>query len=474
MTTLDLADTWEKVLIELKKTVTNSSYSTWISSVMPLSMGNNIFEIGVPKQFIKDWIECTYASQMQNILTTICGHNIELKITNLESNKDLQEPLTTVAASPNINTNSFKENLPESLDINSVKSAPSYDIKLTPSVNSSLNSKYIFESFVVGNSNRMAQAAALAVTNSPGGKFNPLFLYGAPGLGKTHLMHAIGNKLIANFPHMRVLYVTSETFTNDLVNAIKDGDTEIFRAKYRNIDCLLVDDIQFLTKKERTQEEFFHTFNTLHEANKHVILSSDKQPKEIPELEERLRSRFEWGLIADIQVPDLETRIAILKKKAFSENMEIPNEILMLIAGRIHNNIRELEGALIRVMAFCSINNLVLSTDNAKIALKEIFPEGRAKPVTIEKIQQLIINHYKITEEDLLSKTRARNIAYPRQIAMYLCRELTNATLPLVGDSFGGRDHTTVMHACDKIASERASNPKIDAFIRDLIALVQK
>lgn len=472
MTTLDLANTWEKVLIELKKTVTNSSYSTWISSVMPLSIGNNCFEIGVPKQFIKDWIECTYASQMQKILTAICGTHIELKITNLEISEELHLPQTQVATNPLIENNSFKVEVKNIQEVVSAK--PSYDINLTPSVNNSLNAKYIFESFVVGNSNRMAQAAALAVTNSPGGKFNPLFLYGAPGLGKTHLMHAIGNKLIANFPHMRVLYVTSETFTNDLVNAIKDGDTEIFRTKYRNIDCLLVDDIQFLTKKERTQEEFFHTFNTLHEANKHVILSSDKQPKEIPELEERLRSRFEWGLIADIQVPDLETRIAILKKKAFSENMEIPNEILMLIASRIHNNIRELEGALIRVMAFCSINNLALSIDNAKIALKEIFPEGRAKPVTIEKIKELIINHYKISSEDLLSKTRARNISYPRQIAMYLCRELTNATLPLVGDSFGGRDHTTVMHACDKIASERTSNPKIDSFIRDLITMVQK
>lgn len=473
MTTLDLANTWEKVLIELKKTVTNSSYSTWISSVMPLSMGNNCFEIGVPKQFIKDWIECTYALQMQSILTNICGNTIELKITNLESTEELQPTSTqNIIPQATINSPTLQEVVPPSIDTVSVRT--SYDLNLIPSVNNSLNSKYIFENFVVGNSNRMAQAAALAVTNSPGGKFNPLFLYGAPGLGKTHLMHAIGNKLIANFTHMRVLYVTSETFTNDLVNAIKDGDTEIFRTKYRNIDCLLVDDIQFLTKKERTQEEFFHTFNTLHEANKHVILSSDKQPKEIPELEERLRSRFEWGLIADIQVPDLETRIAILKKKAFSENMEIPNDILMLIASRIHNNIRELEGALIRVMAFCSINNLTLSIDNAKIALKEIFPEGRAKPVTIEKIQQLIMNHYKISSEDLLSKTRARNIAYPRQIAMYLCRELTNATLPLVGDSFGGRDHTTVMHACDKIASERSSNPKIDAFIRDLINMVQK
>ena len=336
-----------------------------------------------------------------------------------------------------------------------------------------LNPKYTFETFVIGNSNRFAHAASLAVAEVPAKVYNPFFIYGGVGLGKTHLMHAIGHRIRLNHPQMKVLYISSEKFTNELINSIRDGNPENFRQKYRNIDVLLVDDIQFLSKKEHTQEEFFHTFNTLHEANKQIIISSDRAPREIPTLEDRLRSRFEWGLITDIQPPDLETRIAILRKKAMLENLKVPNDVMVYIAGRIDNNIRELEGALIRVMAYASLTDQTIDLNLATEALKDIFPNGRPKQITMELIQQVVAGYYKLRLEEFLAKKRTRNVAFPRQIAMYLCRELTETSLPRIGEMFGGRDHTTVIHAHDKISRERNEDSKLNNTIKELTRRIE-
>ena len=339
---------------------------------------------------------------------------------------------------------------------------------------STLNPRYTFDTFVTGASNRLAHAAALAIADEPGKQYNPLFLYGGVGLGKTHLMHAIGNKVLANFPDMRVLYISSEKFTNELINSIRDNTPEAFRQKYRNIDVLLVDDIQFLSKKERTQEEFFHTFNTLKDANKHIILSSDRAPNEIKDLQDRLISRFEGGLVADVQPPDLETRIAILRKKAQLENLTVPHEVMVTIATRIDKNIRELEGALTRVVAYASLTKRPIDNDLVLETLEKVYPSERKREINIEFIQEVVAKYFKVTQEDLLAKKRTRSIAFPRQVAMYLCRELTDESLPQIGSDFGGRDHTTVMHACDKISTDRQNDTKVDSMLKELIASIEK
>lgn len=302
--------------------------------------------------------------------------------------------------------------------------------------------------------------------------YNPLFIYGGVGLGKTHLMHAIGHYILTQNPKANVVYVSSEKFTNELINSIRDDKNVEFRDKYRNVDVLLVDDIQFIAGKERTQEEFFHTFNALHDANKQIIISSDRTPKEIPTLEDRLRSRFEWGLIADIQAPDLETRIAILRKKAQMENIDVPNDIMIYIATKIKSNIRELEGALIRIVAYSSLTNKDVTIDLAEEALKDILSSSKPKEVDVPFIKEIVSKHLDIKMEDFNSKKRTRAISYPRQIAMYLCRELTDLSLPKIGEEFGGRDHTTVIHAYDKISKELEDDSdlkkKIDTLIKEI------
>lgn len=384
-----------------------------------------------------------------------------------ENDKPVQETLIDETSS---DKNPVQPNMTDSSNVH-VRETPE---QIAPGDASSLNPKYTFETFVTGNSNRFAHAAALAVAESPGKVYNPFFMYGGVGLGKTHLMHAIGHKILQNHPEMRVLYISSEKFTNELINSIRDGNPEAFRQKYRNIDVLLVDDIQFLSKKEHTQEEFFHTFNTLHDANKHIILSSDRHPREIQTLEDRLRSRFEWGLITDIQAPDLETRIAILKKKALLENLNVPNDVMVYIASRIDNNIRELEGALTRVVAYASLTKQTISTDLVAEALKNVFPSTKTKEITLELIQEIVASYFKIKIDDLHAKKRTRNLAFPRQIAMYLCRELTDTSLPQIGSCFGGRDHTTVIHAYDKISKERNEDIKLDNTIKELIGRIER
>lgn len=470
MDTAYMASVWEQVLKIMEKEIIKPIFETWIKSTIPLSLTETTFEIGTPTQFIKDWIETRYATTIQNTVQFVTQKPLEVRFVNLNLVDEKQQP-------------DFGQAQPETPQPPPVKAAPEDSLKPPVGENSKrangvedstpLNPKYMFETFVIGNSNRFAHAASLAVAEVPAKVYNPFFIYGGVGLGKTHLMHAIGHRIKQNHPQLKVVYISSEKFTNELINSIRDGNPESFRQKYRNIDVLLVDDIQFLSKKEHTQEEFFHTFNTLHEANKQIIISSDRPPREIPTLEDRLRSRFEWGLITDIQPPDLETRIAILRKKAMLEKLDIPNDVMVYIASRIDNNIRELEGALVRVIAYASLTNQPADMNLATEALKDIFPNSKPKQITMELIQQVVTNYFKIKQEDLIAKKRTRNITYPRQIAMYLCRELTETSLPRIGEIFGGRDHTTVIHAHDKISRERNEDAKLSNIIKELIKRIE-
>ncbi len=446
---------WEQATPQIEKIMSARAFETWIKPLIPLKLEPPLFELGAPKKFLQEWVEDHYATTISAVLKDLYGQPLNLIITNIET--------TTTEKDTTPTTGQFfddSQNTPKN------RSLPFKKEDLAASI----NSKYTFNKFVVGNSNRFAYAAAKAVSEAPAKVYNPLFLYGGVGLGKTHLMHAIGNEIKANNPALNVLYISSEIFTNELINSIRDKNPESFRQKYRNIDCLMVDDIQFLANKDRTQEEFFHTFNTLYSANKQIIISSDRLPKEIPTLEDRLRSRFECGLITDIQPPDIETRIAILRKKALLENIDMPNDVISLLASKIENNIRELEGAFVRIIAFASINALPITMETACAALKDIIDTSSGKPVTIEKIQEVACTHFKIRQEELIAKKRTKNIVYPRQIAMYLSRELTDASLPMIGERFGGRDHTTVIHAIEKIKKEMTENPEL----RNTIKLLTK
>lgn len=434
---------WDKTLNTLKGELTEVSFNTWIKSIEPMSISDTTIRLGVPNNFTKDILENRYKDLIKNSIQAVFNksYNIEFFIISeeaveLESNRRSEESKPTLV-------------------VNDEMSA-------------TLNPKYTFDSFVIGNSNRFAHAASLAVAESPAKAYNPLFIYGGVGLGKTHLMHAIGHYIQNVNPRSKVVYVSSEKFTNELINSIKDDKNEEFRSKYRNVDVLLIDDIQFIAGKERTQEEFFHTFNTLHEASKQIILSSDRPPKEIPTLEDRLRSRFEWGLIADIQAPDFETRIAILKKKADVEKLNIPNEVMVYIATHIKSNIRELEGALIRIVAYSSLTNREISVELASEALKDIISNKNAKQITIELIQDIVSSYYGLKIEDFKSSRRTRNVAFPRQIAMYLSRKLTDTSLPKIGEEFGGRDHTTVIHAYEKISQSLKKDDNLQSTVAEL------
>ncbi|MCF8001519.1 MAG: chromosomal replication initiator protein DnaA [Halanaerobiales bacterium] len=434
----ELEHIWNQTLNEIKDKLSNPSFKTWFSNTKPVDMkDDNIMLIEVPNDFIKDWIETRYNDLITEVIQNLTDTNLECRFYTEEELKAKNQE----------EENEVEENKPEKNDEEETK-----EKKKEYNINTNLNPKYSFDSFVVGNGNRFAHAAALAVAEAPAKAYNPLFLYGDVGLGKTHLMQAIAHYILKHNPDNKVVYVSSETFTNELINAIKDDKTAAFRDKYRNIDILLVDDIQFLANKERTQEEFFHTFNSLHESNRQLIISSDRPPKEIPTLEERLRSRFEWGLITDIQKPDLETRIAILRKKADMENLKVPNEVIIYIANNIQSNIRELEGALIKVIAYSSLVDKEIDTDLAEKALKDLIVENEEpREVNIDLIKDVVVDYYNLNKEDMTSKKRTQKIAFPRQIAMYLSRELTELSLPHIGEEFGGRDHTTVIHAYNKI-----------------------
>ena len=412
----------------LKPEVTKISYDTWI---LPLDIrsidGDNIVFTTI-SEFQKDFIENKYRSLIFNTLRYITNKDWTFSVVDLSKEEQNDE----VVIKDNSNANS-----PEEVEINK----------------STLNPKYTFETFVVGNSNRFAHAAALAVGNEPGKAYNPLFLYGGVGLGKTHLMHAIGNRILENNNKMNVLYVTSEKFTNQLVNAIKDNKNEVFRNKYRSIDVLLIDDIQFIAGKERIQEEFFHTFNSLYEDGRQIIISSDKPPRDIQFLEDRLKSRFEWGLLADISCPDYETRLAILRKKAQDENILIDDFILSDIANKIDSNIRELEGVFNKIVARASLIHSPITIELAENIINEFKYESE-KVISCDFIKETVAKYFSINKDDLSGNKRSNDIAFPRQIAMYLCREIANMSFPQIGIDFGGRDHSTVMHACRKIEKE--------------------
>jgi chromosomal replication initiator protein len=438
----NLDQIWEDVLNLIKVELTEVSFNTWLKSIEPISLTDDEIVLGAPNDFTKGILEGRYFNLIRNAINQITGSNYNIKF--IIPGEEVQ-PL---APSP--------------------KEVENEDILNK----SKLNPKYSFSTFVTGKSNEFAHAASVAVAEAPAQTYNPLFIYGGVGLGKTHLMHAIGHYILSQNPNAKVVYVSSEKFTNELINSIREYRNEEFRNKYRNVDVLLIDDIQFIAGKEGTQEEFFHTFNALHDANKQIIISSDRPPKEIPTLEDRLRSRFEWGLITDIQAPDLETRIAILRKKANLENMEIPDDVMLLIANKIQSNIRELEGALIRVVAYSSLTNKAITEELAEEALKDIISNNKPVEITVDLIKDKVSKRFDIRMDDFNSKKRTRAIAYPRQIAMYLTRELTDLSLPKIGDEFGGRDHTTVIHACEKISTDMVSDHqlrnKIDNIIEEL------
>ena len=465
---------WEQIVAQLRETLSEAACKQWLAPITPLELTDTVLRLGTPNNFYKEWIETRYIPFIKDAILAVTQHEMDVELLSLNQKTVTADTNTINAPAAETPIQTVLVETEEKSSVSSNSSSCDVLGKIAPGDDSSLNSKYTFDTFVTGNSNRFAHAAALAVAESPGMVYNPFFMYGGVGLGKTHLMHAIGHQILQSNPNMRVLYISSEKFTNELINSIRDGNPEAFRQKYRSIDVLLVDDIQFLYKKEHTQEEFFHTFNTLYDAKKQIILSSDRHPREIQTLEDRLRSRFEWGLITDIQAPDLETRIAILRKKAMLENLNVPNDVMVYIASRIDNNIRELEGALTRVIAYASLNKQPITTDLVTEAMKNIYPSHRTKAITLELIQEIVASYFKIKVDDLHAKKRTRELAFPRQIAMYLCRELTDTSLPQIGTCFGGRDHTTVIHAYDKISKERNEDSKLDNTIKELIQRIER
>ncbi|GEL07556.1 chromosomal replication initiator protein DnaA [Salisediminibacterium halotolerans] len=428
----NLNDLWEQALTKIEDKVSKPSFDTWFkfTKADTLDQSTNTITVVAPNEFARDWLENRYFGIITETLHELTGAELHAKFILPKDENDDLEMLSNNPPQPN----------PPDMDGEG------------DTTKHMLNTKYTFDTFVIGSGNRFAHAASLAVAEAPAKAYNPLFIYGGVGLGKTHLMHAIGHYVVDHNPDAKVVYLSSEKFTNEFINSIRDNKAVDFRNKYRNVDVLLIDDIQFLAGKEQTQEEFFHTFNSLHEDSKQIVISSDRPPKEIPTLEDRLRSRFEWGLITDITPPDLETRIAILRKKAKAENLDIPNEVMLYIANQIDTNIRELEGALIRVVAYSSLINQDMNADLAAVALKDIVPNAKPKKVTIQDVQSAVAAQFQIKVEDLKAKKRTKTVAFPRQIAMYLAREMTDSSLPKIGHEFGGRDHTTVIHAHEKIS----------------------
>lgn len=440
-----LVEIWQKTLETIAPLVSTPSFNTWLKPTKPVSYEDGVLFIEADNDFARGVLESRYTQLLLPILREFFLNDLELRfvLPNADRRSTPAEPRGTRPPA-----------------------GPETQRPL-------LNPKYTFENFVVGESNNFAHNASLAVAEAPGRSFNPLFVYGGVGLGKTHLMHAIGHFVLQNQPSAKVIYVTSERFTNDIINGIINKNTASFREKYRNVDLLLVDDIQFLGRKERTQEEFFHTFNTLYELNRQIVISSDRPPREIPGLEDRLRSRFESGLMTDIQAPDLETRIAILRKKAANDNWRLPDEVLTFIADQVNSNIRELEGSLIRVIAYASFNNREINLDLANEVLHDVISPKGKKKITINLIQEVVAEFFQIELGELKARRRTKVVTLPRQIAMYIARELTDASLPRIGEEFGGRDHTTVIHACEKISALAQEDPSIDKIIKDLVQRLQ-
>jgi len=420
---------WNHIQEELKTKIDTESFQAWFGKVEVEERKNTLI-LWVPTLFHKDWLDNHYKDGLAASATKHNGATVDVRILCKQANgksKPKQSP--TRSGRTNLSTRGI---------------SPAADF---------LNPLYSFDSFVVGTSNQFAHAACLAVAEAPAKIYNPLFIYGGVGLGKTHLMHAIGHHILRNNPEMKILYVSAEQFTNEFINGLRDSRIDVFHKKYRQAELLLIDDIQFLANKERSQEEFFHTFNALYETNHQVVISSDRPPREIPTVQDRLRSRLEWGLITDVQPPNLETRIAILRKKADEADLDVPNECIEFIATRIRSNIRELEGALMRVGAMATFTNRRIDLAQTQDALKDLMETHRDSRISIDQIQKAVCEYFKVTPQDIKGKRRTSDVTLPRQIAMYICREITKMSLPVIGTEFGGRDHTTVLHSCNKISN---------------------
>jgi chromosomal replication initiator protein len=432
---------WNEISGRLREALNENTFSTWFAHVDAARITDDEFVLTVPNNFTREWIEGHFLGLIGAALAEIAGeHSIRLELAKQSENTARVEP------------------------------KPSEQ----PQTGIGMNSKYTFDSFVIGSSNRFAHAAALAVAEAPAQAYNPLFIYGGTGLGKTHLLQAIAQYVGEHPGNLSVRYVTSETFMNDFINSLRDKRIEGFKQRYRTYHLLLVDDVQFFENKERIQEEFFHTFNSLYESGSQIVMSSDRPPRDIATLEERLRSRFEWGLITDIQPPDLETRIAILRKRVKTDNINADPQVLTFIASRVSTNIRELEGALTRVVAFCSLTGRPMTEDLAQDVLKDVFPQGDLPQVTIERIQEIISDRFGLSLDELCGDRRSQNIVYPRQVAMYLSRELTDSSLPKIGKQFGGRDHTTVIHATSKIARMIREDRSVYNLVQELTARIKQ
>src|SRR5712671_2784767 len=437
---------WQAAQEELRFQLSKPSYETWLKNASLVGREKNAFKIGVPTKLAKDWLEDRYSAMIKETLSAIVSGDVSVAFEVVPGQGEAAGRGAVAVA---------EEPPPEPED-------PVLDEA------SQLNPKFQFQHFVVGNNSRFAHAACRAVAETPAKAYNPLFLYGGVGLGKTHLMHAIGHAVLEKHHRKRVAYVTSEKFMNEMITSIQEGRMNDFRTRYRTVDVLLVDDIQFLAGKDRTQEEFFHTFNSLHELNKQIVISSDRPPKEIPTLEDRLRSRFQWGLIADIQAADFETRVAILKSKVGPYARLVPEDVLSFIAHKIQRNIRELEGALIRVIAHASLNRSAVNVDMAAKLLQDVIPSADTRTLTIDTISRAVANFYHISLEEMKGKRRDKHIVFPRQVAMFLIREETASSLPAIGQAFGGRDHTTVLHSYEKINTDSKEDQRLQADLRKL------
>jgi chromosomal replication initiator protein len=459
MNSYDLAEIWVRCKDKLKESFNEKVFNVWIKPIMPLEVTDTYYKVAVKNDFFKTMLEENYAQVIEGVLAGIMSKNIKLIIETMDNGSSGSEAAEEMPAVP------AKREQQQLFNENTSVQQPD---------ESNLNPKYIFETFVIGNSNRFAHAAAQAVANDPAHAYNPLFLYGGVGLGKTHLMHAIGNRIKQNNPSMKVLYTSSEKFTNEIINSIQNKTTEAFRQKYRNIDCLIIDDIQFLKGKEQTQVEFFHTFNALKDADKQIIISSDRPPREIETLEDRLRSRFDQGLTADIQTPDLETRMAILRTKAASDNIVLPTEVITLLATNIATNIREIEGAYNKIVAYTSLMHMPITVETAQKVLSDMGNDIKTRTITYEGIIKVVADHYNVKQDELFNKKRTQNIAFPRQVAMYLCRELADLSYPRIGELFGGRDHTTVIHAYEKISNFKNSNLAFQNELQEIIEILRQ
>ena len=461
---MDAKQVWRAALGELQVSLSPANYETWLRDTQLVDVDDQRFKISVPNGFAKDWLETRYRSLISQTLARIVGYSVQVEFVVAASPEGATPPADGADADP--------------VETPAAAGSSSQQVRVEPTRvggeggTTFINPRYTFGNFIVGSANRLAHAASLSVAERPGHAYNPLFLYGGVGLGKTHLMHAIGNQVIAKFPRKRVVYATSEKFTNEFITSIQQGKIDDFRARYRRIDLLLIDDIQFIADKERTQEEFFHTFNAIHEDGKQIVLSSDRPPKAILTLEERLRSRFEWGLIADLTAPDLETRIAILRAKAEEGSLPITSDVIEFIARKVVSNIRELEGALNRIIAFASMGATPISIELAQAVLSNVLYNPKKRQVTPERIARAVSDYYSVPMEALQGQKRDKSIVMPRQIAMFLMREETDVSLLRIGAELGGRDHSTVLHACDKINRESAVNDDLRreiAAVRELI-----